>query len=171
MNDPLTPYRGAELPLPELVEAAAALLQRAPAPEDERVSAVPDARTIRYYQSLGLVERPGRYAGRVALYGLRQLVQVVAVKLLQAQGHSLGQIQRALAGLPHERLEAAVLSQLTGAPAPSVETPPTPITALVTAEIAPGVIVTVDPRRHTDPQALIARMAEALNTPLSKEPL
>ncbi len=49
-------------------------------PEDQRVRAVPDARTVRYYQSIGLVDRPER-EGREAVYRWRHLLQVVAVKL------------------------------------------------------------------------------------------
>ena len=49
-----------------------------------RVREVPDRRTIRYYTTLGLIDRPARMRGRTALYGRRHLLQLVAIKRLQA---------------------------------------------------------------------------------------
>ncbi len=73
-------------------------------PGSARVRAVPDARTIRYYTTLGLVDRP-ELQGRTALYGERHLLQLVAIKRLQAeQGLALAQVQERLAGLPDARL-------------------------------------------------------------------
>ena len=46
---------------------------------------VPDARTIRYYATLGLIDRPEAFRGRTALYGARHLSQLVAIKRLQAK--------------------------------------------------------------------------------------
>jgi DNA-binding transcriptional MerR regulator len=63
-----------------------------------RVRDVPDQRTIRYYTTLGLIDRPAEMRGRTALYGRRHLLQLVAIKKLQAQGHSLTEVQQALAG-------------------------------------------------------------------------
>lgn len=73
------------------------------APGSARVRAVPDARTIRYYTTLGLVDRP-ELQGRTALYGERHLLQLVAIKRLQADGLTLGQVQERLAGLPEAAL-------------------------------------------------------------------
>ena len=56
---------------------------------DERVRAVPDARTVRDYQTLGLLPKPQRYRGRSAMYGFEHLLRIVAVKLLQAHDQSL----------------------------------------------------------------------------------
>jgi len=64
-----------------------------------RVSDVPDRRTIRYYTTLGLVDRPAATRRRTALYGLRHLLQLVAIKRLQANGLSLAEIQPRLVGL------------------------------------------------------------------------
>lgn len=69
-----------------------------------RVSEIPNRRTIRYYQTLGLVDRPARMRGRTALYGRRHLLQVVAIKRLQADGLSLAEVQARLAGLSENRL-------------------------------------------------------------------
>src|SRR5947209_5032014 len=64
-----------------------------------RVRDVPDRRTIRYYTTLGLIDRPARMRGRTALYGRRHLLQLVAIKRLQARGATLAQLQQQLLGL------------------------------------------------------------------------
>jgi len=63
-----------------------------------RVRDVPDRRTIRYYTTLGLIDRPSEMRGRTALYDRRHLLQLVAIKKLQACGQSLAEVQRALSG-------------------------------------------------------------------------
>ncbi len=65
-----------------------------------RVRDVPNHRTIRYYTTLGLLDRPAALRGRTALYGRRHLLQLVAIKRLQAQGLSLADLQQRLVGLP-----------------------------------------------------------------------
>src|SRR6267154_4882891 len=64
-----------------------------------RVRDVPDRRTIRYYTTLGLIDRPTEMRGRTALYSRRHLLQLVAIKRLQAQGSTIAELQRALLGL------------------------------------------------------------------------
>ncbi len=63
-----------------------------------RVRDVPDRRTIRYYTTLGLIDRPAAMRGRTALYGRRHLLQLVAIKKLQARGRSLTEVQQELTG-------------------------------------------------------------------------
>ncbi|MFO1351817.1 MAG: helix-turn-helix domain-containing protein [Gammaproteobacteria bacterium] len=63
-----------------------------------RVRDVPDPRTIRYYTTLGLLDRPAEMRGRTAYYGRRHVLQLVAIKRLQAQGLALAAIQQRLAG-------------------------------------------------------------------------
>ena len=66
--------------------------------ENGRVRDLPDIRTIRWYQSLGILDRPGEFSGRSALYGRRHILQIAAIKKLQAAGLSLEQIQGGIAG-------------------------------------------------------------------------
>jgi DNA-binding transcriptional MerR regulator len=68
-------------------------------PPNGRVRHIPDQRTIRYYTTLGLMDRPAEMRGRTALYGRRHLLQLVAIKRLQARGLSLSAIQQHLLGL------------------------------------------------------------------------
>jgi hypothetical protein len=62
------------------------------------VTGLPDARMIRWYSTIGIVDKPSGFRGRTALYGYRHLMQLVAVKRLQAQGQPLAEIQAQLAG-------------------------------------------------------------------------
>ncbi len=71
-----------------------------------RVRAVPDTRTIRYYTTLGLLGPPTQMRGRVAYYDETHVLQIVAIKQLQAQNLSLSDIQQELVGLTSRRLEA-----------------------------------------------------------------
>jgi DNA-binding transcriptional MerR regulator len=83
-----------------------------------RVRDVPDARGIRYYTTLGLVDRPTVLHGRGAHYGERHLLQLVAIKRLQAQGLSLAEVQGELAGVGDDRLrELAQVPEEALAPA------------------------------------------------------
>ena len=79
--------------LSELVAEAASRLEQLPPPKNGQVRAVPDERTIRYYATIGLLDRPAAMRGRTAQYGPRHLAQVVAIKRMQTAGHSLAEIQ------------------------------------------------------------------------------
>ncbi len=101
--------------LSELAELAAEALAAAgplapvgpdgiPARANGRVRDVPTERLIRWYATVGLVDPPLSRQGRVARYGRRHLLQLVAVKRRQAEGHSLAEIQAELAGATDETL-------------------------------------------------------------------
>jgi DNA-binding transcriptional MerR regulator len=93
---------------------ALALAGDFPGVNNGRVRDVPDQRAIRYYTTLGLLDRPAEMRGRVAYYGRRHLLQLVAIKRLQARGLSLAQVQEQLLGLSDSKLEelAAVRADL-----------------------------------------------------------
>jgi hypothetical protein len=100
--------------LDELVERIGLALSSgyAGAP-NHRVRGVPDRRAVRWYTTIGLVDRPAAMQGRTALYGRRHLLQVVAVKRRQAGGRTLAEIQADLAGATDAEL-AAVASVPAG---------------------------------------------------------
>lgn len=79
------------------------------AQQDHRVSPVPDARTIRYYTTLGLIDRP-RIDGRQAKYGRRHVLQILAIKALQAINLPLSEIQTRLYGRTDGEIEAVLAS-------------------------------------------------------------
>jgi DNA-binding transcriptional MerR regulator len=103
-----------------------------------------DERVVRYYASLGLVDRPLRREGREAIYGRRHLQQILAVKRLQAEGLSLAQVQRRLAGATGEDLQALALPEGV-APHEPPELPEA--RRLLLIEIAKGVQLLIDPSR------------------------
>ena len=118
--------------LDELVRRVAAALAGAhyPGAPNGRVREVPDRRAIRWYATIGLVDRPAATRGRTALYGPRHLLQLVAVKRRQAEGHSLAEIQAELTGATDARLRhiAGVPAQLLapdGEPAAETAAPRT----------------------------------------------
>src|SRR5215207_9126661 len=109
----------AEWTLDDLVTRVGEALAAAdyPGAPNGRVREVPDRRAIRWYTTIGLLDRPAAMRGRTALYGPRHLTQLVAIKRRQAQGHSLAEIQAELVGATD-----AVLSEIAG----------------LAAEVAPG---------------------------------
>lgn len=98
-----------------LVEAALAVDY--PGSPTARVRDVPDRRAIRWYVTRGLVDRPVASRGRIALYSRRHLLQLVAIKRLQAQGRSLADIQAQLTGATNE-----VLAEVARVPVEPPET-------------------------------------------------
>ncbi len=103
---PSTPTSRVRWTIAELSERVGAALEASgyQAPANGQVRAVPDLRTIRYYTSLGLLDRPLEMRGRTALYGPRHLHQLCAIKRLQAEGRALGDVQAELAGLDDRAL-------------------------------------------------------------------
>ena len=153
--------------LETLVDLAAPLLAELPV-DDQRIQTTPDARTVRFYQTAGLLDRPVRYEGRVARYGRRHLLQLVAIRILQSEGLSLAQIQTRLAGATNAELEAIAISRsvatisepvVLGAYTAATDTPSTQISA---AEVAPGVIITIDSRLQPQSARLIEHVRLAV---------
>ena len=150
-----------------------------------RVRDVPDRRTIRYYTTLGLLDRPAGWRGRTALYGRRHLAQLVAIKRLQTHGLSLVEIQARLLGLGDRKL--AELAQLppdgeaapadgkedagagrrgqafwAASPAPVPEAPgPSALRALTAMPLAGGVTLLLEAARPADEHDLEAVRAAA----------
>lgn len=108
-------------------EVAEALIVDYPGPPSGRVREVPDRRTIRWYTTIGLLDRPAAMRGRTALYGRRHLLQLVAIKRLQADGRSLAAVQQELYGATDTALGriARVTGDRNGA-APEPPEPPEP---------------------------------------------
>src|SRR5713226_1847207 len=89
---------------------------------DARVSAAPDARTVRYYTTLGLLDRP-RIENRQARYGERHLLQL-----------PLAQIQQAL----YARSDTELRQLVDTLPKPDKTAPPLPALMLREIVLEPG---------------------------------
>lgn len=98
-------------------EVAAQLARNYEAADNGQVRAIPDERAIRYYNTLGLLDRPDATRGRTALYGPRHLAQVVAIKRLQAAGRSLSEIRTLMASIDDPTLSRGSTSAPRAAPA------------------------------------------------------
>jgi DNA-binding transcriptional MerR regulator len=129
---------------------------------DARVSAAPEARTVRYYTTLGLIDRP-RIEGRQARYGERHLLQLLAIKALQAFELPLAQIQQRLYGRSDLELKALVESLAEQARAePGQAAAVTPV-RLREVAVEPGVRLIVEEGwQLRDPAALETRIRAAL---------
>ncbi|MDP6112478.1 MAG: MerR family transcriptional regulator [Planctomycetota bacterium] len=91
--------------LAELEEQAEAALSDAyPGQQNRQIREIPNLRTIRYYTTLGIIDRPADWNGRTALYGEKHLLQLVAIKKLQARGKTLSEIQEEIAGITTREL-------------------------------------------------------------------
>ncbi len=170
----------------ELVRLSQSLIELLPEGDSKRIRWLPNERLVRYYTTLGLLDRPTAMKGRTAYYNLRHLLQVLAVKTLQAEGVSLQDCQQRLAGRSEQELVALIglpadfRSRLDGpgeeTPAPprrfwerapvepkSVEAPRETFT-LQGLELAPGVQLVIDTRLYPnlDPARLRRAMLEVL---------
>jgi DNA-binding transcriptional MerR regulator len=128
-----------------------------------RVRWNPNPRLIRYYTSLGLLDRPFGVRGHTVYYGRRHLLQLLAIKALQSEGEPLAAIQERLQGLPDADLRS--FAQLpddwqTPQPeatrddfwrlAPSTNDSGKQDLPLQGVTLAPGVILLLDTSTHTN---------------------
>ena len=107
------------LTLSGLVAEVARRIAALPAPRNGQVRPVPDERTVRYYGTIGLIDRPAAMRGRTALYGRKHVAQVVAIKRLQTMGRSLSEIQQLW-----PTLDDQTLARMSGVELPPTAKPP-----------------------------------------------
>ena len=162
----------AGVPLDELAARANAILGKLGLEvADGRAAERIDARTVRFYQTIGVLPKP-EYEGRRALYSLTHLLRLVAAKRLQAEGHSLAQIQAALPSRTDAQLMRAFsdLSSLAATVAAPSSSRPTELRAFT---LAKGVTLVIDPAvaaTSLDPDALAAAIASVLSAPARRRP-
>jgi DNA-binding transcriptional MerR regulator len=131
---------------------------------DPRVSAAPDARTVRYYTTLGLLDRPV-IVGRQARYSPRHALQLLAIKALQAQGQALAAIQERLFGRSESELHHLVDSLAAHAAQRPQIARPLPALKLRELAIEPGVRLVIEEGfRSADLEATLQRIRAALET-------
>lgn len=133
-----------------------------------RVREVPDRRTIRWYTTIGLLDRPAAMRGRTALYNRRHLMQLVAVKRLQADGRSIAQVQEALLGADDRTLadlarlpEPVPRQQRFWAARPARPKPPRAAALVPGIRLAEGVTLVLDGTSRRPDQADLAAIADA----------
>ena len=87
----------------ELVDIAFQQLATLPPPPNGQVRQLPGDRAVRYYTTIGLLDRP-TMRGRTAMYTRRHLAQLVAIKRLQQVGKSLADIQAMWSSIDDHKL-------------------------------------------------------------------
>jgi DNA-binding transcriptional MerR regulator len=93
----------------ELAKAAEARLRALGARQDRgTVSEIPDERTIRFYQSEGLLDPPIFKAGTASVFTIKHLLQLVAIKLLQSQDLPIKKIRIVIDGKSEDELEELI---------------------------------------------------------------
>ncbi|MCW2901389.1 MAG: transcriptional regulator, MerR family [Streptosporangiaceae bacterium] len=109
----------------ELAAAATETLGGEPVQVNGRVRDMPNERLIRWYTTIALIDPPLARRGRIALYGRRHLLQLVAVKRRQAAGRTIAQIQAELAGATDDLLQsiAGLAADTTPSPPPAPTAP------------------------------------------------
>lgn len=151
--------------LDELVaEVAARLGESGVEQGSNRVRDVPDRRTVRYYTTLGLVDGPDERSGKVGLYGERQLLQLLAIKRLQAHGETLATIQARLLGLSTQRLRAIAEAAPEARRGREVPAAAPPVGVMQGVSIGDSVIVMLQGKRALTREDLEA--IEAASAPL-----
>jgi len=95
--------------VPEFAQAAERILEVLNL-EQERgtVTSVPDERTIRYYLAEGLIQSPEEKQGTALVFGYLHLLQLIAVKKLQAEHFPIRQIRELVAGKSEAELESLI---------------------------------------------------------------
>jgi DNA-binding transcriptional MerR regulator len=80
-------------------------------PTNASARAAPSARSVRFYVSAGLIDRP-QGTGTAATYHYRHLLQLLTVKIRQREGQSLDAIKKEVLTLTGDVLEKRVAGSL-----------------------------------------------------------
>ncbi len=186
---PLQAYKRARLSLEELVRAANDLLPDVLPTDitDQRLKEELTPRLVRHYSSQGSLEEPEK-EGREARYTYRHLLQLLALRRLQAEGHRTGAVAPLTSGMSDPELEnllngqaQVTLTQTTnpamdflrhlktgGGPSPAPHSPPTAAkqTRWTHYKIAPGLKLEIrdDFKPPTDPTHLLEEIEKALRS-------
>jgi len=83
-------------------------------PTNASARAAPTARAVRFYVAGGLMDRPDG-SGTAATYNYRHLLQLLAIKIRQREGQSLGTIKQEFSGVTGDALERRIATSLAAA--------------------------------------------------------
>lgn len=83
-------------------------------PTNASARAAPSARSVRFYVSHGLLDRP-EGAGTAATYGYRHFLQLLAIKIRQREGQTLETIKAEMKDVTGDALERRIAQSLAPA--------------------------------------------------------
>jgi DNA-binding transcriptional MerR regulator len=142
-------------------------------PTNASARAAPSARSVRFYVSHGLLDRP-EGAGTAATYGYRHFLQLLAIKIRQREGQTLETIKREMKDVTGDALERRIAQSLAPALVANPVTPRTEDEAPAAwrrMSVAEGVELHVRADSpSSNEQALIA-MREAVRAALGRQEL
>lgn len=107
MKHPVEKERGRKyVGLPEFAQTAERILAQLDLEQARgTVTNVPDERTIRYYLSEGLIQSPEEKQGTASVFAYLNLLQLIAVKKLQAEHLPIRKIRELVADKSEQELE------------------------------------------------------------------
>lgn len=104
-----------QIRMDELIHLAAGLIPAVAGPQPHgKVTEIPDARTVRYYVSEGLVDPPSGQSGGSSLFEYRHLLQIVLIKSLQSRHFPIRLIRERISGRETPELERTLTLLLQG---------------------------------------------------------
>ena len=114
MLEVLTSFKGREfVGVKELADAAEmALRQLGSNPEKETAAAYPNERTVRFYNTEGLLPPPVATKGSASVYGYLHLLVLITIKKLQSDGLPIAVIRTLISGKSAARLEKLITERV-----------------------------------------------------------
>jgi DNA-binding transcriptional MerR regulator len=103
-------YRGeTSFTLRKLIEILKEQIPQVSPPQTKyKVTDIPTERTVRFYTASSLVDKPAGRDGANALYGYRQILQILAIKYLQSQYLPLVKIRSLVKNADNRELELLI---------------------------------------------------------------
>ena len=142
-------------------------------PPNASARAAPSARSVRFYVSHGLLDRP-EGAGTAATYGYRHFLQLLAIKIRQREGQTLETIKREMKDVTGDALERRIAQSLAPALVANPVSPRTEDEAPVAwrrMPVAEGVELHVRGDSPSSNEEALIAMREAVRAALGRQEL
>jgi len=142
-------------------------------PTNASARAAPSARSVRFYVSHGLLDRP-EGAGTAATYGYRHFLQLLAIKIRQREGQTLETIKREMKDVTGDALERRIAQSLAPALVANPVSPRTEDEAPVAwrrMPVAEGVELHIRADSPSSNEEALVAMREAVRAALGRQEL